>query len=88
MNTNRPMSEVLAIVLAHAETSSSLLIGLDSARRLGDLVEAEHHTANRRIGKWLQANEDMAFQTFGVKKAAFKQLIKEEKANESMANNS
>jgi len=79
---SRPLSEVLAQVLARAELSSSLLIGLDDARRYGDITSVEHDVANKRISKWLEANDHLPGETFAVRKEAFKQLISVVKLNE------
>lgn len=78
----RPLSEVLAQVLARAELSSSILIGLDDARRYGDITSVEHDVANKRIGKWLEANEGLGYYPFSTRQRAFKMFIEEVKKNE------
>jgi hypothetical protein len=81
---SRAVSDILGDVLARAELSSSILIGLDDAQRYGDITRVEHDVANKRISRWLEDNEELVYQTFAVKKEAFKQFIREVKANESM----
>jgi hypothetical protein len=81
---SRPLSEVLALVLARAELSSSILIGLDDARRYGDITSVEHDVANKRISRWMGTHGDIGYQTFGVKKESFRELIREVTANESL----
>lgn len=79
-----PMSEVLAVILARAETTSSIMNGLDDALRYGDINRIEHETAHAMIKRFLRDNgEELINQTFQVKRQAFKQFIKETKANES-----
>jgi len=81
---SRPISEVLHAVLARAELSSSILIGLDDACRYGDITRVEHDVANKRISRWMEDNEGIAMQPFSVKKESFKRLMKEVKENESL----
>ncbi len=81
----RPMSEVLGIILAKAELHSSILIGLDDAQRYNDITRIEFSCANKIIGKWLDSNPNLVYETFAVKKQDFKQLIKNCKVNENVS---
>jgi len=81
---SRPLSEVLHAVLARAELSSSILIGLDDACRYGDITRVEHDVANKRIISWMEDNVGIAMQPFHVKKKSFGQFIREVKENESL----
>jgi len=79
------MSEVLSIVLAKGELTSSIIIGLEDSHKYGDITRVEFDTANRMIGKWLAVNPEMACTSFTNKKNSFKTFIKRTKENESMS---
>ena len=80
----RPMSEVLEIVLAKAELSSSILIGLDDCQRYGDITRIEHNCANKIIGKWMDETPNLVYETFQVKRQDMRQLIKNLKVAENV----
>lgn len=81
---SRQLSEVLELVSARAELSSSILIGLDDARRYGDITAVEHDVANKRIGLWLQDNDGLGYYPFSTRQRAFKMLIEQVKKYESL----
>lgn len=72
----RPMSEVLAIVLARGEMSSSILIGLEDSLKYGDITREEFMCANRMIGVWLHNNPSVLKKNFSGKKVIFNEFIK------------
>jgi len=80
----KAMSEVLTLILARSETTSSLLTGTQDAYRYGDITKEEEVCADRMIKDWVKKCDDSIFDNFQIKRQSFKQFIKECKANESM----
>lgn len=79
----RPLSEVLQIIIPHAELVSSFYGGIDKARALGDITVEEGRMADRAL-KRVFLDKGQSGMSFTARKEMVKRQIKRCKENEGM----
>lgn len=79
----RPLSEVLQIIVPHAELVSSFYGGIDKALAFGDLTVEESAMAHRTF-KRVFINKGQSGMSFTARKEMVKRQIKRCKENEGM----